>query len=367
MGWTASTLSDVVEKARQAFRAFLPGADAWLWPNNIYVAAKVKGALTKLGLDYADYIARQAFVHLADEPGIEAHAAEWGIPRIAAMPAQGTVLAAGGVGGMMVSDGAVLRRGDGQIFNVITGASVPESTTTALRVVAGAAGASGQTDAGAALSAFSGVLGLGTFAVDAAGLDGGRDMEDYDSWRQRIWWRKKYTPAGGAPADWVAWAREVPGVTRVYVERRWLGAGTIRIIPYFDASRVNGIPTAADVANVRQHLDGKFSCGTVVVAAPSTLAVNITISGLQPATADVQAEIRAEIASLFRRRARPAGNDTGHPDFDFLMVPTSFSLSWIDEAISNAAGEQRHILSAPAADIVLSSGQAPVPGVISFV
>jgi hypothetical protein len=51
----------------------------------------------------------------------------------------------------------------------------------------------------------------------------------------------------------------------------------------------------------------------------------------------------------------------------FLAYPTSFSLSWISQAIANATGELRHDLVAPVADQALSAGQIATLGNIAFV
>ena len=61
MPFAIPSLRDLVERARQSFRANLPGTDAWLWPNNIGPSAKVMAGLTHEVFGYADYIARQKF------------------------------------------------------------------------------------------------------------------------------------------------------------------------------------------------------------------------------------------------------------------------------------------------------------------
>jgi hypothetical protein len=59
---------------------------------------------------------------------------------------------------------------------------------------------------------------------------------------------------------------------------------------------------------------------------------------------------------MLRDRARP-GID-GDP---FIL-----SRSWISEAISSVTGEDRHVLALPIEDVVYTSGQFPVLGVVTY-
>jgi uncharacterized phage protein gp47/JayE len=93
-----------------------------------------------------------------------------------------------------------------------------------------------------------------------------------------------------------------------------------------------------------------------VAAAPIARAIDITINGLSLDTDDVRAAIAASIDAMFLARCRPGL--TG----DTFTV----SRSWIAEAISTATGEERHVLAAPVGDIVLTGGQWPVRGVMSY-
>jgi len=103
------------------------------------------------------------------------------------------------------------------------------------------------------------------------------------------------------------------------------------------------------------------------VAAPLAHPIDITVSGLSPATTQVQEAVKAELRDMFLRRSRVAGNDTEHAGMPFLAVPTTFSRSWIDQAISNATGEDRHALSAPLADVNLLRTEIPTLGNVTFI
>ena len=58
--------------------------------------------------------------------------------------------------------------------------------------------------------------------------------------------------------------------------------------------------------------------------------------------------LKQEILSFAKIEGRPSGD-------------TVFSRSWLDEAVSRAVGENRHVIAVPLADIVVPAGYLPVP------
>src|SRR4051812_49207067 len=86
------TLDALTDRARKAFRANLPGSDAWLWPNNVNLLSKVLAGLTFELFGFADDIQRQKFAVTATGDGLEAHGAEVGLGRKPARQAAGTVV-----------------------------------------------------------------------------------------------------------------------------------------------------------------------------------------------------------------------------------------------------------------------------------
>jgi hypothetical protein len=57
------TLKGLMERSRQSFRANLKGSDAWVWPNNVYVSAKVIAGSVWEVFGFAAYIEKQIFAH----------------------------------------------------------------------------------------------------------------------------------------------------------------------------------------------------------------------------------------------------------------------------------------------------------------
>lgn len=167
-------------------------------------------------------------------------------------------------------------------------------------------------------------------------------------------------PHGGAAHDYVAWGREVNGVTRVFVDpvTATNARTSVGVWIMMDDFYANGIPQAADITAVRAHIETVRPAGALVdIAAPTALAVNVTIDDLAPDTAAVRDAIRAELADLFRRQTRVST----------LTDPYTLRVSKIWEAVSLATGEDSHRLTLPAGDVVVPNGQVPVLGTVSFV
>ena len=361
------TLADLSEQVRQKFRAYMPGSDAWVWPNNIGVTAKVIAGTLSALYSRLDYLQRQAFAVTADDEFLDRHAAGIGLSRRPALPASGSVDFTG-TAAFAVITGAILQRADGQQFAVLTGGNLAVAGTLTLPVQAISGGAQGLTLSATQMTVVSGLTGTATAEVSSGGLTGGSDVEDRETFRARILFRKRNPYAGGSASDYVTWAMSVTGVTRVYVERLWAGPGTVRVFPITDALTINGIPSAATLAAVSQVIALNAPAGALVtVAAAVALPVNITVTGLQPATTAMQNAAKAAIADAFIQHGAVAGNDTAVSVLPFLSVPYSFSLSWLWQAVANASGSLRHTLTSPATDVTISAGRMPVPGTVTFV
>ncbi|SHO65808.1 Uncharacterized phage protein gp47/JayE [Pseudoxanthobacter soli DSM 19599] len=367
MAFQIETLKQLSDRVRQAFRAEMPGTDAWIWPNNLYVVAKVLGGLLSSFFGRLDYVARQRFTVSADRDGLIEQGRDFGLAPLPPAPATGSAVVST-TGGLTVLAGAILVRADGATYTVTDGGGLSIAGDLVVSVQATAAGAAGNAIAGTALTALSGVSGATGTVVGARGLTGGADVEGTEAFRSRILWRKRYPAQGGAPPDYVEWVKQVAGVTRVYVERHYAGPGTVRLYPLMDEAAADGIPSAESIADIYDVVDALAPGEAVVsVAAAVALPVAVTVSGLSPATSAVEEAVRAELAAMMRREGRVAGTDPGHPSFDFLATPLTLSRSWFWQAAANASGEERHEIVAPAADVVVPAGALPVLGVVTFV
>ncbi|CAM5764351.1 baseplate J/gp47 family protein [Bosea minatitlanensis] len=366
MAFSIPTLRDLVERTRLAFRANLPGSDAWLWPNNVGPTAKVLAGLTHEVFGYADWIARQKFALTADGDSLDLHGAELGMSRRPAAAAAGSV-AVVSTAALVVDAGAVLSRSDGFTYRAASGGVLAGAGTLSLPVIAEEAGKSGIARPGTVLLALSGFSGPVTIAVGAEGVASGADAEGDEAFRQRILFRKRNPPQGGSAADYVIWASEIPGVTRVFVERLFNGPGTVRVFPLFDDDYDGGIAPPARIVEVAEYLDSQRPAGAALtVAAPAARVIDVEIAGLSPGGVAVEEAVRQELASTFRRLGRVTGADAPSPSMPYLATAQVFSRSWIWQSAANAAGEQSHVVVDPASDIAVPIGSVPVLGSVTF-
>lgn len=378
------SLDQCVQKTRAAFRSYLPGTDAWVWPNNIGPTAKVVGGAVSELYGRLDWIGRQSRVVTASGQYLDRHGAQYNLPRKTAQTSVGNVILTS-AGAVTVANGATFVRSDG--VQVVATAALVATGAGALTVpvVAAVAALAGNSQPNTPLTILSGVTGVGavgaTAAVDANGLTGGLDVEadgpfysrDTGTYRGRILFRLAFTPHGGAPSDYVLWCGTIPGCTRVFVERLWNGRGSIRIFPLFDTlfAATGGVPDAAHIALVQAYLASvQPADAEVTVVAATPTVINVAVQGLTPNTTAVQQAVLFELADTFQRLGQVAGNDAASGPIQaalpFLAVPYTFSAIWIDQAIANATGDKRAVVLSPTSDIAISAGSIPVLGSVTF-
>ena len=358
MSFTVRTLDAISKAIRGDMRREMPGTDANVWPNNLSVFAKVfSAAIHEVDLR-ARYIYRQIFVSTADEEHVLRHAYEFGMARKSASRATGLIATTGTPDTVYPAGVAWLSAGTR--FIASSDARSDGAGDIVFLVHSEARGLAANRGAGETMQladpALYPTLGA-TATVDADGLGGGADLETIESLRARVLDRRRRPPQGGAESDYEQFARAVPGVTKAWAHRFAYGPGTIGVWFLFEG-RTNGIPNEADVAAVKDAIEvRRMIRAELEVLAPVAYPVAVTISGLTADTETVRAEIRASLEAMFAARARPG----------VAVSPAVFSRSWIAEAISAALGEDRHVLTVPAADITLSDGSIPVLGTITYV
>lgn len=367
--YSIPSLADLLQRARLAFRTYLPGSDAWSWPNNVYASAKVIAGMAFEVFGFASYISRMIFASTApDIETLRLHGNEFGIPQLPSAPASGNVTVVS-TGALTVASSATLQRGDGIVYLVTVGGVLNGAGTMQLPVSAQSDGALSNAEEGTPLTALSGVTGPGNFTISVGGGDiaQGADVEGIESYRQRILFRKRNPPQGGSPADYVIWAKQVSGVSRVFVERLWAGSGTVRVFFFMDGLYPNGIPDATAVERVQDYIESVApSTAAIKVAAPIPHAINVTISNLVPNTVDTQEAILNELRAAFLRLGRVAGQNEPRSGMPYLATPAGFPLAWIYQAVSNASGVISFDLPSNA-DATLLVGETAVLGNVTFI
>jgi uncharacterized phage protein gp47/JayE len=276
-------------------------------------------------------------------------AALWGLVRKAATFAAGSASVTG-TNGTVIPINTVLQRADEAQYQTTAAATIAAGTATLL-VRAVVAGAAGNSATGTKLSFVEPVGGAASTAtVLTPGVLDGADVETDDALRARVVARMQQPPMGGAKADYVTWALEVPGVTRAWVYPLEDGPGTV-VVRFVRDNDASIIPSSGEVADVQDHIDAvRPVTATVNVEAPTALALNANIS-VTPDTTAVRAAINAELADFLRRETSPGGRV-------YISRPR--------EVVSSAAGEFDSAVVSPAADVVSSTSQIVTLGTTTW-
>ncbi|RHW17213.1 baseplate J/gp47 family protein [Sphingomonas gilva] len=341
MTFARPTLSDLIERARTDLEARLPGADARLRRSVLDVLARVNAGGLAGVYAYLDFLALQLMPDTAEAEYLDRWASIWGVARKAAASAAGAVTVTGLVGAI-VPQGAELARVDGALYRT-TERIVLAGVSAQVAVEAVEAGAAGVVEAGKTLTFRSPVAAVSAVVTAAAGLVGGADQETDTELLARLLARIRKPPNGGSRSDYVAWALELPGVTRAWSYANWTGPGTVGLAFVFDG-RENIFPLQADLDAMAAHIEPlRPVTATPVIFAPEPWPISFLITAT-PDNVEVRAAIEAELRDLFAREAEPGGT---------MLV------SHEREAISLAAGEHDHVLRSPASNQEAPPGAMP--------
>lgn len=370
MVFRVPTLTETKRRLLADADAEFPAPGGRLRRSNIEVQADTV-ARTATGLHaHIANAARQIVPHWSEADALDGHADFWGIFRKQSVAATGTVTATG-VNGSDIPAGAKLGAAFGGEYTVDTLAVIADGVAT-VQVTAVEPGAPGNMDAGARLDfavALAGIDGAAT----VVSLTGGADVESDAALFDRLQRRVQRPPLGGALADYVNWAKEVPGVTRAWAVQSADDPMFIWVWFMMDDVRADqdGVPTGEftppDIYTgdlqivadyITQHDDpiSGASIGRPVGAEPIVLPVtvvpiDVTVTGLSPRTAETEAAVRETLAVFIRARA-----DAG----------SLFRHTWLGEAVSLALGESFHGGVTPDEDIEFAPGEIAKLGTVTF-
>lgn len=348
MPFERPTLRELIDRGAAEFESRLPGVLVRVRRSLVGVLNRVvAGALSSL-YHYAEWLNRQVWPDQAEAEYLVDHGARWGVTRNEAAPATGSV-SFSGTNGVVIPAGTVLQRADLARF-LTDGAVSIVAGTAVVGVTAEAPGQAGNTPVATTLQLASPIAGVNSAATTSSALSGGTEIEDVEAWRSRVLARIRKAPQGGAAPDYETWAREVPGVTRVWIAPSGQGAGTV-VVRFARDEDASPIPDAGEVSAVQAHIDVlRPVTATVYVIAPTPAALDFTIN-LTPDTPTVRAAVEAELRDVIRREGAPGG---------------TILISHLREAISIAAGEVDHVLTSPSADVTHLANELPVMGAVTW-
>lgn len=345
------TLAQIIARIKADFRSVL-GVDP-LRRSVEYALLRALAGQSKGQYGYIRYIFDQCFPDTADEAYFWRWAAIWGIYQQAATAWTGTY-EFGGTNGTIIPAGTVLTRSDGLEYTVDADVTIASSVATAA-LTASETGTDSNNDVGQVLTLASPIVGVTNDGEVLSTTVDGTDVETQADGLTRLLLRIQNgeSPRGGREGDYVAWAREVAGVTRAWEFPLLAGPNSVSVafVRDNDGSGSAIIPDAGERTAVETYVQSQAPITVEVhVIELSAVTVNLVFSALSPNTLAVENAIIDSVTDFLLREAEPGA---------------TISLSRLEEAISSATGETSHVLTTPAADIVLANDEIAILGTVT--
>jgi len=359
MAFSRPTLSSILSRIEADIRTGL-AIGAVLRRSFLGVIAKALSGASHTLHGHIAWAVDQLFPDVADADYLVRWATIWGINRNEATYARLNITITGTTGGV-VPIGTVFQRTDGTLYETEAEVTAPAAGTIAAVIVAQEPGTGPNLSNGSIVSMTSPIAGVESDATVDSTATEGEDQETVEDLRVRLLERIQSPPSGGKVSDYIAFAKTVTGVTRVWVLPGYLGEGTVGLT-FVEDNEVPIIPDNAKVLEVQTAVDMlKPITADLYVFAPNDFPMNPTIK-LKPNTLAVQQAVQTELEDLIYREAQVVGA------WESITSTYSgtISLSKINEAISIAQGETDHILVSPTSDVTPGEGGIVTLGTITF-
>ncbi|WP_309138132.1 baseplate J/gp47 family protein [Anoxybacillus sp. CHMUD] len=162
---------------------------------------------------------------------------------------------------------------------------------------------------------------LGT-AVLSDILIPGEDEEDDDALRQRYFERISMPSSSGNDADYIRWAKEVPGIGYVRVFRRWNGPGTVRIVVITDKKKS---PSPQTITKVKENIESK-----------RPLLADVTVDGAKEISIDIDVKVTLNGQSDVETALQQIKNSINDYLLNVAFFEQTIRYAKIGEAILNA-------------------------------
>ena len=368
MPFLRPTLTDLRNQAIEDITTSgVPNLDGLLRNAVLRVLAWVMAGLAYSVYGYADWIARMGVPFTAADEFLEAWAGLVGIYRKDATPASGFA-SFNGQSGTRIPANSQLTRQDGTPYVTTADATIDATGAVEVPFTALVSGAATNCPIGTGIALATPIVGVNGSGIVTQPTTGGADQETNDELRSRMLQRYRDPPQGGAVADYVEWATEVPGCTRAWVLPNGWGPGTVVVYPMFDDANAanDGFPqgtdgcatdetrgptATGDQLTVANHIWTKQPVTALVyVAAPKPFAINVSLLTLDPNTSDMLAAIEASITDTLANIGQVGG----------VIYPSD-----IYEAILSTPGVNHFTVASPTTAVQVPAGSLPVMGTLT--
>lgn len=195
--------------------------------------------------------------------------------------------------------------------------------------------------------------------VDFNELAGGTDQETDEALRTRFLDRVQNPIAHFNVAEITAKAKEINGVTRVFVQEITPDVGQVTI--YFTRDNDDDIiPTAPEIADVKNQILTIKPANTadidVIVLAPTPVSTDFVFGSITPNTEAMKSAVKANLEQFFLENTE-VGIDVLEVAYNSAIFNT------VDETGAVVTGFS---LSSPSGDISIASGELGTIGAVNF-
>jgi uncharacterized phage protein gp47/JayE len=349
MAFTRPTLATLASRIAADLSSRLELEGALLRRSFVTVLARVIAGAAHMLHGHLEWLSRQIFPDQSEAEFLVRQAGLYGITRTAPTYAAGQVRFTG-VNTTVIPAGTVLRRSDGVEYTTNTDCTISGGIAIET-ITAVVPGSDGNLIEDMILSFETPISGANAaVTVDPDPIEG-NDEETIEALRVRLLERLAEPVHGGTLADYVAWAKEVAGVTRAWPVANGLGPGTV-LVRFVRDGDASPIPDVGEVAQVQSYLESKAPAhATVTAFAPSLAPIAFTIA-VVPNTVAVQNAVAAQLADYLTREAEPG---------------KTILRSGLTTAIGTATGLTDFTLTVPAANVTHTANQLPSVGTITWV
>lgn len=340
MAFVRPLLTQIVERVQQDFVSRLQLSAPILRRSMVGVLSRVIAGASHMLHGHLDFLAKQIFPDQAEGEYLIRWGALFGLSRTAATFAAGSVVFTG-TNGTVIPAGTVVVRADGLEYETQADGTIATGEAT-IAVLATAAGEAGNCLEGVVLSCESPIAGVDSAVTVAAGdLSAGTDEESIEAFRARVIERMQAPPHGGNAQDYVAWAKEVAGVTRAWCYPLEEGPGTV-VVRFMRDDDDDPIPSEQERQDVQAHIDAVAPVtAAVTVLAPAAVPLSLTLH-VSPDTAAVREAVSVALEDYIRRTASPGG-----------QIP----LSQLEVTVGTADGVTDFTIASPTSDVTHTTGQ----------
>lgn len=237
-------------------------------------------------------------------------------------------------------------------FETIEDAVINDEGEVVVRAKCTEAGTIGNVPAGVVVLLLEPIEGV-TGVINPEPFTGGTDVEDDDSFRERILEATRLRATSGNKAHYKLWAREVPGVGDAKVFPLWNGPGTVKVA-IVDRNKRAANPELLDA--VTAHIEEMRPIGAeVTVASVTEKQINITANVLLVngyTISQVQQLYKEAVTNFFK---------------EIALVETYVSYAQLGKILLETAGVGDYsnlLVNGAVSNVLLGEDEVPILGTI---